>query len=546
MSRTRMFEEKKEKLVTNAAGGKAYKMSNTEALISYVMTGSVDGSYYSSAKENVETISQLLNENNDAEFLAKLAVYSRNMGWVRTMPIATLVRVSQLDPAKFKEIYRMVLKTPKDWKQFIDIARSKKIRQGVGRSIKTAGKVTLAEMKPYYALKYASDVRDMINIVRPAEKINPHLINYLKGKENATDASGEYFSENEIGAYFANFERIKSLSTGQEQAEELLKNKRGGEYPFEAITGTMHMTDEVWGYLMKISPYMNMIRNVRNFGEKVIKGDVAQATLLANRISDINNIKKSGMFPFQFYNAWRTVNIHATMPTRAKDILTNALRSAVLTSVENLPDLDIPNGIAIMADISGSMSSVVTGSHSDTRACDLVGLFSAAFKEKYGNKVTMLPFEGVVNMSVKDDFDNATDFFKRAETLTPRGGTNMTAPIEWLLAQNMKVDYIVGFTDNESWVDEYGSFSNHTNFYSQLLEYRRRVNKDVKAYLFTLIPSGTRQTPSNEFCTYVFGWNENVLRLFGKPNGTQMKDIEAYWNEVTTKNKKVGAGEEDE
>ncbi len=91
-----------------------------------------------------------------------------------------LARLSQLDNAMFDSILPTVLRNPHDWQQFIDICRSKRIRSGVGRHVKTAIKNVLQTTTPYHVLKYTQAVTDMINIARPSVSINPEIVSYIK------------------------------------------------------------------------------------------------------------------------------------------------------------------------------------------------------------------------------------------------------------------------------------------------------------------------------------------------------------------------------
>ena len=69
----------------NEAGGVAYKMSAKQALAQYVCTGCLNGTYYTTAKTQLDTVRQLLTEV-EPEFLAKLAVYAHEKSFMKDLP----------------------------------------------------------------------------------------------------------------------------------------------------------------------------------------------------------------------------------------------------------------------------------------------------------------------------------------------------------------------------------------------------------------------------------------------------------------------------
>jgi len=154
----------------------SYKRSSKEDLVAILMTGSTANLFYATAKEMVKDFADILKKFEDTKFLAKATIYARNKGFIRVMPIMALVEISRRDPRLFSKIVDRVICNPKDWQTFIDIARSKIIRDGVGRAIKREIKKSIGSMDTYHAIKYPSAVEDMINIARPREDINDVVI----------------------------------------------------------------------------------------------------------------------------------------------------------------------------------------------------------------------------------------------------------------------------------------------------------------------------------------------------------------------------------
>src|SRR5437763_9770049 len=75
----------------NEAGGLAYRLSPRHALAQLAATGCFNGVYYTSADEQLMAFRGLIDQVDDAEFLAKLALYSRERAFMKDMPAALLV-----------------------------------------------------------------------------------------------------------------------------------------------------------------------------------------------------------------------------------------------------------------------------------------------------------------------------------------------------------------------------------------------------------------------------------------------------------------------
>src|SRR5690349_11619524 len=79
--------------VRNEAGGPAYRLAPKHALAQLAATGCFNGSYYADAEDQLDTLLALAGQVDDAAFLAKLAVYSRERAYLKDMPAALLLVV---------------------------------------------------------------------------------------------------------------------------------------------------------------------------------------------------------------------------------------------------------------------------------------------------------------------------------------------------------------------------------------------------------------------------------------------------------------------
>jgi 60 kDa SS-A/Ro ribonucleoprotein len=86
MANTTLFSSLKSRLpradTHNEAGGRAYTLPPKHALAQLAATGSFNGTYYASAEAQLDTLLRLIDQVDDAVFLAKLAVYSRGRAFI--------------------------------------------------------------------------------------------------------------------------------------------------------------------------------------------------------------------------------------------------------------------------------------------------------------------------------------------------------------------------------------------------------------------------------------------------------------------------------
>ncbi|TWU44745.1 TROVE domain protein [Rubripirellula tenax] len=94
--------------VVSEAGGPAYTLSAKHALAQMAATGTFDNVYYATAKNQLDAMRKLIDEIDDNEFLAKLAVYSRERAYMKDMPAALLVVLSTRDTKLMHQVFDRV------------------------------------------------------------------------------------------------------------------------------------------------------------------------------------------------------------------------------------------------------------------------------------------------------------------------------------------------------------------------------------------------------------------------------------------------------
>ncbi|GAA0396758.1 TROVE domain-containing protein [Streptomyces luteireticuli] len=157
-------------------------------------------------------------------------------------------------------------------------------------------------------------------------------------------------------------EERRALVTGDGGAERLA----GAGMTWEALAGWLQgpLDAAVWEAVIPSMGTMALVRNLRNFDEAGV-GDEA-AGRVAARISDAQEVARSGQFPFRYLAAYR----HAPSLRWAYP-----LEQALGHSLANVPAL--PGRTLVLVDRSGSMGAPMSGRSRLDRA-DAAAVFGTA------------------------------------------------------------------------------------------------------------------------------------------------------------------------
>jgi 60 kDa SS-A/Ro ribonucleoprotein len=158
------------------------------------------------------------------------------------------------------------------------------------------------------------------------------------------------------------------------------------------------------------------------------------------------------------------------------------------------------------------MKSPVTGyrkgASSKVSCIDVAALVTAAFLRR-NPTVRVLPFE---NRVVPVDLSAADPVLINAAKLATigGGGTNCSAPLEMLNAEQAKVDLVVLVSDNESWVDATRSKDTGVMRQWSLLKSR---NPEARLVCIDLQPHGTTQAAERTDILNVGGFSDAVFQV---------------------------------
>jgi len=459
----------------NKAGYAAYTRPLKEQYLQTLLTNTMGNTFYSQGQDLIAESSAIHDQmmKEDPEFAAQAIVYARNEGFMRLQPIYGLVKLSSANVSLFERVFNQVIRIPSDLADFLTILESTGRGQG-GRAVKRAVSSFLNRVSEYWAIKYNGrgrgfNLADAIATSHPKPKDEKQqaIFQYLLGREaNMT-----------LIPQVAAFEKLKSARSEAEKVDAI----KEGRLPHEIVTGVGGLTQAVWDAVLKEMPIFALLRNLNTLS----RADVLDANrqFITEKFANKEVLGKSKILPFRFAKAFKEVS---------EPWVRDCMRSATELTFDNLPDL---NGRTLIAlDISGSMS----GDYLETGS---VFAF-AMYKKTKGNSLFYL-----FNTHAMDAAPSLHDsILTQASRVSARGGTNTGSPISKLLDDGERVDNIIIITDEQQ--------NTGSPFYTQLAEYRRKVNKDTKAFVVDISPYKGAMVPKSDKNTfYIYGWSDTVLNL---------------------------------
>lgn len=258
-------------------------------------------------------------------------------------------------------------------------------------------------------------------------------------------------------------------------------------------------TAEVWDELIAEGRlgYMAALRNLRN-----IIASGADVMPVLGMLGNPSAVRRSRQLPFRFYSAWRELKAANLLTTR----VTRTLDQALVLSCQNVEPL--PGRTAVLVDTSGSMGFCLSGRSKvfcrDTAAvlaALLAHISDDAWICRFDTSASPLAFTGA---SVLADIEAVP---------ASGGGTDMAAGFDCLIESGFDADRVVVLSDNEvngrSWrTNDYG----YKTIQSKLDQYRAKVGHDVWCHAIDLQGYGTQQFTGAKV-NIMGGWSEQVLRF---------------------------------
>jgi len=422
----------------------AYALKPERAIAQYAATGCLNSTFYASAELQLAKVLDMCNRV-DAEFVARVAVFSRERGAMKDMPALLCAYLSTRDVQLMERVFLRVIDNGRMLRNFVQIMRSGAVgRKSMGSAPKRLVRQWL-ERRSEDALFKASvgatpSLSDIVRMVhpKPDRPEREAIYGYLLGRT-------------------VNLERLSDLVRAFEEFKQD-RNRPIPDVPFEMLTA-LPLTAKQWARIAESAPWQMTRMNLKTFvRHKVFQESHGRklADRIANRLKDPAAIRKARAFPYQLLIACRNAGNGVPDQIRA------ALEDAMEVATRNVPR--VRGKLFVFPDVSGSMASPVTGyrgtASTSVRCVDVAALVAASLM-RVNPETTVVPFEHrlvPVALSARDSI--MTNSAKLAGI--GGGGTNCSAPLADLNRRGVKGDLLIYVSDNQSWVDASGAVGTAT------------------------------------------------------------------------------------
>lgn len=315
-----------------------------------------------------------------------------------------------------------------------------------GRSIpapvkRGVGDAAVRLWNEYGALKYDTPslnwrFADVLELCHPKAQDDKQraLFEWLLNRRHGVKDSTEVLKELPMATANTHLRSLLDSEVSKRMLRENLlaepETLKEAGWTWENLAGLGPMDGAAWDAIIPQMGIMALIRNLRNFDSAGISDRSFE--FVASRIGDEAAIRKSRVFPFRFYSAFK-----AAQPRWAP-----ALETAVKASVSNIPDLK--GRTLIMVDCSGSMF-YSAHDRSEMQRYEQAGLFASAVAARCEDAV--LVKYGTNSELVTPDKAGVLATMKQ---FTGMGGTETTRAVDIWLTKVGPVDRVLVITDEQT------------------------------------------------------------------------------------------------
>jgi 60 kDa SS-A/Ro ribonucleoprotein len=483
-------------LVLNEENAPAYALSPKHCLAQYAATGCLNRTFYAGADEQLAQVLELC-EHVEPEFIAKTAIFCRQRGYMKDMPALLCAVLSQKDRALLAQVFPRVIDNAKMLRNFVQIMRSGAVgRKSLGTAPRRLVREWLDARDPASLFKanvgQDPSLADIVKMVhpRPKDESQAALFGYFIDRNRAVEALPDIVRD------FEAFKRGES--------------KEVPDVPFQMLTA-LQLGKAEWTAIARRAPWQMTRMNLNTFARHGVFEEPGMAEVIAERLRDPLKIAKARVFPYQLMVAYAMASANQKIPA----VVTNALQDAAEIATRNVPEF--PGKVYVFPDISGSMQMAVTGyrpgSTSAVRCLDVAALVAATVLRKNA-EAEVIPFESNVVEIPLNPYDSVMTNANRLAQL-PGGGTNCSAPLEFLNQRRAKGDLVIYVSDNESWVDapHYGGSATATMREWSVFRHR---NPTARMVCIDIQPYKTVQAKERPDILNIGGFSDHVFDLIAE------------------------------
>jgi 60 kDa SS-A/Ro ribonucleoprotein len=477
----------------NHENAPAYALQPKQALAQYAATGCFGRTFYATADEQLARVLELCDTvalKGDMEFIARVAVYSRTQSFMKDMPALLCAWLSAREPRLHEAIFARVIDTARMLRNYVQILRSGVVgRKSLGTAPKRLVREWLASRDEDSLFSASAgqspSLGDIVKMVhpKPAGPQRAAFYAYMIGRS---------YDANSLPKLVTEFEQFKAGDASEVP-----------DLPFMLLSA-LPLTRAHWVGIAGNASWHATRMNLNTFARHGVFEAPGMVSRIASRLRDPEAVRRARVFPYQLLTAFQ--NCDKAVPQEIRD----ALQDAMELSTANVPSIE--GRVVVCPDVSGSMASPVTGhrvgSTSRVRCIDVAALVAASVLRK-NPSATVLPFEQAV---VSLDLNARDSVMTNARRLASigGGGTNCSAPVQWLNQRKAKADLVVFISDNESWVDQ--GRGRGTALMAEWSEFGKR-NPRARLVCLDIQPHATTQAAERADILNIGGFSDQVFEL---------------------------------
>jgi 60 kDa SS-A/Ro ribonucleoprotein len=501
---------------SNEAGGLAYRRKPEEALALYVATGCLSASHYTSAETQLSELLELL-EGCSEEYVAKAAIWGRQRGLMKDMPALLTAWLAAQRSVHFASVFERTIDNTRMLRGFVQILRSGVLgRRSFGSLPKRLIQRWLDRRSDTQLFRASVGAKpslgDIIRMLhpRPQTPSRSALYAYLTGRRYDFASLPQIVQDYEVFKETLAAQQ-KAAGWQGDRAYEDSFIPEAPDVPFEMLT-SLPLHKQHWKDIARNAPWQRTRMNLNTFVRHGVLEDTELAHMVAARLRDGTQIRNARAFPYQLLAAYR----HAS--SNVPRIVRDALALAAQTAISNVPKF--ADNTWICLDVSGSMHWPITGyrpgASSEMRCIDVAALMASAVLAR-NPYARVLPFHDRVEHASIRRTDSVLETAERLAAL-PSGGTNCSAPLNWIVKSKAKVDLVILVSDQESWSDY--RFASQVNFaQTPMMQAWRKIegrNPGARLACIDIAPYSTKQVINQSNVLCVGGFSDNVFTLLAQ------------------------------
>lgn len=267
----------------NEAGGAAYALPAKQALAQFAATGTLNGTFYASAEDQLENTLRLA-QSVEPEFLAKTALYTRERSFMKHMPALLAAVLSKRAPELLRRIFDRVVDDGKMLRNFVQIVRS----GATGRKSLGSG--------PKRLVQKWLERRSEEEIFRASVGNDPSLANILKmvhPKPKTPEREAIY------GYLIGRTHDVSKLPAVVTAFESYKRERTGAppDVPFAMLTA-LELGRPEWTEIARNASWTQTRMNLNTFARHGVFEAAEIVELVAKRLGDAEAIKRARVLPY--------------------------------------------------------------------------------------------------------------------------------------------------------------------------------------------------------------------------------------------------------